>query len=349
VWFCGIRLWTKPTEKITIRSRFDWGLTFFLALLLIKLLIEIKGGSIPMDHSVKVPLFSFMLLGLFSMGFVRTSSPSQPENVTYIKGIGVILSFTFVILMLGGGLFILFLPQLQSLAVGGIELPAAMKSAMLQVLVPFMRMYMKVASNQSTSQVQEGTHFSANDVSTKVPSYPVIEPVEDPGILFYLFAIIIVVMLLVIAVFILLRLLQWLFSRSVLEDDRKKGIWELLLSYICAVKGFFLSLTIKSLKNPDTFSAAEKYFKRLLRWGRVSGLNHTASETPKEYGIRLGHRFPKIAKEIALIIHLHDDTIYGCLALDQGRISSARLALRRIRSPLWWAARIKFLWFQNRF
>jgi len=27
VWFCGTRLWTKPTEQTTIRSRFDWGLT----------------------------------------------------------------------------------------------------------------------------------------------------------------------------------------------------------------------------------------------------------------------------------------------------------------------------------
>ena len=348
VWFCGTRLWTKPTEQTTIRSRFDWGLTFFLSLLLVKLVIEMKGGSIPMDHSIKEPLFSFMILGLFSLGFVRTRSTSQQENVTYLKGVGIILSFTFVILMLGGGLFILFLPQLQSFAEAGIELPATMKSAMLQVLVPFMRMITKMASRQSTSQIQERTHFSTNNVSTNDGSDPINGPVADPGIFFYLFAGVIVVILLAIAGFIILRLLKWIFSRTVLEVDQKKGIWELLLSYIYTVKAFFLSLSIKIIKRPDTASAAEKYFNFLLRWGRISGLKHTASETPKEYGSRLGDRFPKIEKEIGLIVHIHDEAIYGCIPVDQSRISSARLALRKIRSPLLWFARIKFLCFQNR-
>jgi hypothetical protein len=78
-------------------------------------------------------------------------------------------------------------------------------------------------------------------------------------------------------------------------------------------------------------------------------LSHAVFETPKEYAIRLGHRFPQIEKEIRLIVHLHDEAIYGCISHDSHQISRARLALRRIRNPLLWFARIKSLCFHNRF
>ena len=93
----------------------------------------------------------------------------------------------------------------------------------------------------------------------------------------------------------------------------------------------------------------EKFYKLLLRWGRRSGLRHAVFETPKEYAVRLGHRFPQIEMEIRLIVYLHDDTIYGCITPDIQQISRAKLALRRIRNPLLWFARIKSLCFQNRF
>jgi hypothetical protein len=141
---------------------------------------------------------------------------------------------------------------------------------------------------------------------------------------------------------------KWLFSETVEEKD-KKGIWELLLLYIYLVKNLFSTLWIKILNNPDTSCAAGKFYRRLLRWGRFSGLHHIVSETPKEYGIRLGQRFPQIEKEIRFIIHVHDEAIYGCISLDGHQISRARLALRRIRNPFLWFARIKSLYYHDRF
>jgi hypothetical protein len=155
--------------------------------------------------------------------------------------------------------------------------------------------------------------------------------------------------------FILYRLLQWFYSKikwlfsETVEEKDQKGIWERLLLSISSVKKLFAIFWIKILNNPGTSCAAEKFFKLLLRWGRFSGLKHLVSETPKEYGIRLGYRFPQIEKEISLIIHVHDEAIYGCISPDSHQISRARLALRRIRSPLLWLARIKSLCFYNRF
>lgn len=147
--------------------------------------------------------------------------------------------------------------------------------------------------------------------------------------------------------FILPRLLKWFFSKTEEEND-KQGIWKLLLLVIYYVKNLFSTLWIKILSNPYTSRTVENVFKLLLRWGRFSGLKHTVSETPKEYGIRPGNRFPQIEKEIRLIIYVHDEAIYGFTSPDSHQISLVRLALIRICSPLLWFTRIKSLCFQNR-
>ena len=144
----------------------------------------------------------------------------------------------------------------------------------------------------------------------------------------------------------LLLKLKRFFSKTEEKND-KQGIWKLLLWVICSVKNLFSTLWIKFSNNPS-ISLAEKFYKFLLSWGRFSGLKHTVSETPKEYGIRPGNRFPQIEKEIRLIIYVHDEAIYGFTSPDSHQISLVRLALIRICSPLLWFTRIKSLCFQNR-
>jgi hypothetical protein len=131
------------------------------------------------------------------------------------------------------------------------------------------------------------------------------------------------------------------------EEGDKRSFWELLLSCILAAKRILSILWIKIFYPSDTSFAAEKYYRRLLRWGRISGLRHAVFETPREYGIRLGHLFPQIEKEIRLIVDLHDEAVYGGIPPDKHQLSRARLAFRRIRNPLLWFARVKSLCFQN--
>lgn len=344
LWFLGRRLSTKPTDRNTINHRFDIGLAFFLALLLIKLLIAVKVGVVPVAHSSTKVIMAFIILGLFSMGLVRTHSESQTTGASYFKGAGIVMSFTAITLMLGGGLFILFLPELQTLAETGADLLKTVARPMEQILIALSRFFLEGGIRRKFAKEPTGDSLPTINRSG-----------GEFGILHYLFIGITITILLAMAGFILYRLLKWFFSKikwlflETVEEKDKKGIWELLLSCILAAKRVLSILWAKIFHPPDTSCAAEKFYSRLLRWGRFSGLHHTVSETPKEYGIRLGHRFPRIEKEIRLIIHLHDEAVYGCILPDRNQISRTRLALRRIRNPFLWFARIKSLCFYDRF
>ena len=65
------------------------------------------------------------------------------------------------------------------------------------------------------------------------------------------------------ACFILYRLLKWLFSKikwffsETVEEKDKKGIWELLLSWILAAKRVISTLWFKMFNNHDNFAAGK--------------------------------------------------------------------------------------------
>jgi hypothetical protein len=338
LWYCGIRLVTKPTDQTTISHRFDAGLGFLLLLLVIKLAIATKGISIPVEYSAIRPITSFIILGLLSLGIVRNSSQSQVGGITYLKGIGIAMTFTFIILMLGGGLFILFLPEFQNLAQTSADLLKTLKKPVEQFVIFISSVYLESGFRRKSEPQLTGDYLPAIDKSG-----------GELGIIHYLFIGISIVILLSVIGFILYRLIKWLLSKirwllsETVEDRDQRGIWEFLLSCILAAIRILPTLWVKIFYPPDTSSAAEKFYRRLLRWGRISGLSHAVFETPKEYGIRLGHLFPQIEKEIRLIVNLHDEAVYGGISPDKHQLSRARIAFRRIRNPLLWFARLKSL------
>ena len=203
LWFCGIRLVIRPTDQTTISHRFDSGLGFLLLLLVIKLLIATKGVSIPVEHSATRPIISFIVLGLFSLGIVRNGSPSQVGGITYFKGVGIAMSFAFIILMLGGGLFILFLPEFQNLADTSAELLKNLKKPMEQFVIFISSVYLESGFRRQSEPQPTGDYL------------PTINKTGgELGILHYLFIGITIVILLSVVGFILYRLLKWLLSKT---------------------------------------------------------------------------------------------------------------------------------------
>ncbi len=343
LWFFGSRLGIKPTDKTTISHRFDIGLACFLVLLLIKLLIAVKGGVVPVTHSSTRAIMAFIVLGLFSMGFVRTPGGSQTASASYLKGAGIVISFTAITFMLAGGLFLLFLPELQALAETGAGLLKALRKPIEQMVIALSRFSLKSGVPRL---------FGSEPAGGMLPGAS--EPPGDLGIIHYLFIGFTISILLTMAGFVLYHLLKWLLFKmkwvfAETESEKvEKGVWELLLLCVRAAKRVLVMLRARFFHPPDSLCAEKKYYRRLLRWGRSSGLRRAISETPHEYGIRLGERFPQVQQEIRRIIHTHAEAIYGCVNPDSHQISRARRALRRIQNPSLWFARIKSLCFYDR-
>ena len=339
LWSLGRRLGVNPTDQTTVSQRFDTGLAFLLALLLIKLLIAVKSSAVPVAHSSTEAIISFMILGLFSMGFVRTLRKNQPPGTAYFKGAGIVLSFTAIILMLGGGLIVLFLPELKTIAGVSADLLKTATAPLGPVVIALIRF------------IFGGSYKSSPFPSPEKDGLPpIIAPLGvEPGFLHYLFMGLAVAALLGAAVFVLYHFLGWVFKWlfSTTEESKRTGIWKYLWSCLHAAKRIIATLWAKFFHPPAASLAVETFYKRLLRWGRFSGLPHVDSETPREYGVRLGQRFPQIEQEIGIIIHLHNETLYGCLPPDGRQVSLAMSGLKRIRYPSLWFVRLKSILFYS--
>jgi len=81
-------------------------------------------------------------------------------------------------------------------------------------------------------------------------------------------------------------------------------------------------------------------YTALLRWGNIGGLKHEHNETPLEYSDRLGSTFPRAQSEITLIINLFQQETYAEQVVDKEQFYKAQSALKRLRSPLLWPARL---------
>lgn len=340
LWFCGLRLITKPTDKAMISYRFDMGLGFLLFLFLVKLVLATKEVSLPITHSLTKVIVAYISLGLFSMGLVHTQSQSKTQGSSYLKGAGVALTFTAGILMLGGGLFILFLPQLQTVAEAGYGLLGNLKGPLENLVITLARGFLK-----GVMPSKSGAGVTGNDLPTINRSG------EMLSIFDYLFIGIGLMILLSMIGFILYRFLKWIFSKvswllsKTAKKKDSKGIWTLVLLFFSVVKILCVRLKRGILGRQDTSCAAENIYLRFLRWGRFSGLRRLPPVTPKEYGGLLGLRFPQIKKEIETIINMHAEVVYGGFFPESHQISSAKSALRRMRHPFLWFARLKSLLF----
>jgi hypothetical protein len=334
LWFCGIRLSLMPADQATVSHRFDMGLACFLAIGLIKLLINVKSGTLPLAHSSMMPLIVFMVAGLFSMGVVRTRDASRTENATGFRSAGVVLGFTFMILLTGGGLFLFSSPKLQTVAEAGGGWFGTLAGPIEQMVLVLARFFLENGFRLK---------LGADSPTGSPPAIPAMEGPEISEFIVHLATGITIALLLATLGLLLYVLLKWLSERLFVKTMKAKGrqgIWALLCLYADAIKHLFISILNRMHLIADTSCAADKFYQRLLRWGRLSGLDHDVAETPKEYGIRLGHRFPELQKEIRLIICLHDEAVYGGIVPDSHQISAAKYALKRLRNPLLWFARI---------
>lgn len=335
-WVGGFKIVTHPKDFYFVRNRFDMGMGVFLAILLIELLVIVKSGIHLQGLITGMLMFPFFIFGLLAFALVRNSGQGQRHFVMGYQGIGAVLSFTAAILLAGSGMVMLFLPHLTRAAEASLGMIKTAAHPLGRVLVQIL---LFIFGNRNiAARIQETPEQSSP------PEIPVLAGGNQSiwhDIFAWALAGILALLILTLLLFIIRQLLHWLFSIQPGAPhasspwgpliDLAKRIWLALLSIKRKLSAW--------VKGPQT---AVQLYAALVGWGHFSGLRHGPSETPAEYGLRLGKRFPFLKNEIQWIIETHGEAVYG-FNENMRSLSLARSALRRLRNPLNWPTRLKSL------
>lgn len=340
LWIGGIKLALKRPDRLTMASRFDLGTAAFLALLLIRLLMIAKGVAINQGELRDMSFIAFFMFGLLAMGMAGRGDPGKKDYVTTYRGAGAILGFTFLVLLLGGGLLVLFLPSFMRAAELGHDVLKAAAKPVVPVLIGMLRFVLV----RGCHMAPEKSRSSGGDQTDPLL---LTEAGKGTGLLHDILKWgalgLGCVILLSIIGFISYYLIRWLLSRKEAGPERS-SLWERLMRWMSTlsdvIRAFFGDMTRKRGKQGPVVSL----YTRLLRWGAGCGLPHMPVETPLEYGKRLSYQFPGLTSDITLIVERFSQSVYGGVSHDKNELDRLRLAWQRLRSPRHWPARFK-TWF----
>lgn len=339
-WIGGVTLARRSVSYRTLCSRFDLGIAVFFLLFLTKSLLLIKGGIRIEDPISQLLLFPFFLFSLLAIGLVRNQSTTPRNFLSGYQSIGIIISFTLVVILFGTALVLFFLPYLTLTAEVGHDILKTVARPLGAILVSVLRfIYFHGAIQQEKPSPPPKENIG--DLVSPAESSWWAELFEK--ILIWVFGSLFGLIALFafgVAVFYLFR---WLFSRTSISR-RRQSSWYLISLWVEQLRIFLLSWLRRIARRVKGYRKAVQLYTALLSWGRRSGIPHFLSETPIEYGLRLNHQFPALKREIKLIIDAFNREVYGEITLNEQQLGRARFALRRLRSPLHWPLRIK-TWF----
>ncbi len=340
-WLGGVSLGRRSPDYAKVCSRFDWGLLCFFVLFLTKLLVRVKG-EIEINDPVSFPLiFPFLIFGLLAIGLVRNRGDSQKEFLPGYRGIGTILSFILLVLVISTGLVLFFLPYLTMASELGYRILRAGAKPLGLILVSVLRfMYFRSSIRPEESHPPQSTSPRVPGMKGETAGWwsELAEKILAWGLWGLLGLALFVVC--AISTFYLLR---WLFSRTGKNRSRQKGR-SAFSEWIAGLRMFLLLIRAKLFFSLRGYPGAIHLYAGLLGWGRHSGLAHAPSETPREYGVRLEQRFPGLRGEIEMIVESFNHEVYGETVLSRQQLSVAKSAWRRLRSPVHWPSRLK-AWF----
>ena len=339
-WVGGVTLARRSTEYLTICARFDLGVAAFFCLLLVKFLLLVKGGIEMRDPAPELLLFPFFIFSLLAIGLARNSSSARRDFLRGYRGVGVLASFTVVVLAFGAGLVLLFMPYLSAAAEVGYGVLKSAAGPLSPILVRVLRfLFFRARLRQEAASGSPGGDEAEFITPTEGGWWSeLVERVLGWGLLGMG-----VLMGLILCALGTWYLLRWLFSRTPRSEGGhiqwQLALWWVQRQWVALVLG--VQRVVQRLRG---YRDALQLYRALLKWGRRSGLPHLLSETPAEYGSRLRKQFPSLTGEIGGIVEAFNLVVYGEVALDDELVTLAKLSWRRLRNPRYWPSRLKS-WF----
>jgi len=341
-WVGGVTFARRSTAYSTVCSRFDLGIAAFVLLFLTRFLVLYKGGIKIVDPLSQLLFFPFFIFSLLAIGLARNQSTAQKDFLPGYRGVGVILSFTVVVILFGTALVLFLLSPLALAAEVGYNILKTVAKPLGPVLVSILRFIFARGSIRPDAS-SGSPNGGAEDLITPVESSPWMEFIER--ILVWIFGSLLGLILIFVFCFALFYFLRWLLSRTSVPQTRQ-GSWHSFLSWLYRFRVFLISSWGLFARKAKGYKGAVQLYTALRIWGRHSGLPHSVSETPLEYGLRLKNRFPSLKREVESIIEAFNQEVYAGIILNEQQLAIVESAWRRLRSPLHWPLRLK-TWFSN--
>jgi hypothetical protein len=329
---------------------FDKGLGLFFLLLITKALVESKGGLYLQGRDIGFLAIAYFVFSLTSISIARNKSNVQKSFLSGHQGIGVILSISTLVTLLGTGTILLIYPYLYSVADSLLSATKVVAQPMESVLIKTLLFLFRPRelTLQPDNPYTDAPKMTDMD-TTKLTDMDT-QAVEGWGSLVQLIAGwglfgIIGMVTLGVLVYLLIYILRLLLKRS--PDDTAQPLstgWiSDLLRKLAALPLLMWRGWVSLLKGVD---CAAIVYAGMLRWGRRSGMILIHSETPAEYGNRLMNCFPGLRAEIELIVDAFNREVYGQTTTDRETLSRLRSAIRRMKRLRYWPSRIKVWFFQ---
>lgn len=336
IWRGGRTLIKSPMDYHHVCIQFDKGIGLFILLLLVKFLIQEKAGIRVDGLAIGFLVGAFFIFSLLSIFLVRKQPEVEKSFLTGYRGIGITLSLTSLVVLLGSGATLFFYPTLtqvaDSLQILLKEAAGPMTPVFAAILLfIFAPGKMRDDVGEITGSLSDMSGFSATSVGKW-------ETLILKGIGLGLMMIIGIVAAGLLGLFVR-YLLRLLLKKNIQDTPRMS------LSWIRDVARWIILLPVRVwrvlITLLDSNESAASVYTGLLVWGRRSGVGLLSGETPAEYGNRLVRHFPDLGDEISWIIDAFNKEIYGQITTDDNILIRLRSAQRRMEHIRYWPLRIK--------
>ena len=336
-WVSGAKLGRHPLNYVLICNRFDTGLTAFFALLLVQLVLVVRGGLTIAAPPDAFFMYTFFICGLMAIGLARHHGMAEKEFLPGLRGVAILLMFAIIILTATGLVATLAPPILTPIAEDGYVVLKTVAGPLGPIITRILLFIF--GRNVDYSVTAGGATGSTGEL---LPDQTAGQGLWLARLVAEGFFVVLALGMLTLIGFAVWRIVRWLLQREtgVRERRQKNNHLFELLRQLWAWLQYGLRVLRIYLAPPRDIG---RLFAGLQAWGRLSGVHRRIWETPKEYGERLGLRFPQTAGEIDTIVGAFQQQVYGEMTLDTNAISKAYAAWRRLRSPLQWPSRWRAL------
>ena len=344
IWLAGIMLARRTNSFYAVAGRFDIGVAVFVVLFVIA---GAAGGTI---SSAAYLVISFFLFSILAIALSRSRDATQKNYLSGYRGLGLLFSFTAAVLLFGGAGVLFFLPYLTAAADAGYVLLEWAGKPLLHFLGRALVFFFRYGSRSSTqapgTSPGDATDHTGMQTGESSPWGQLVESIIAWGLISAL-----TLAALLFTGWLLWHVMGWLLQKTP-SDSPQKALWETIFAWLDRWRSrwqFVLSgirgLLVPSKRAPGD---GEKRFKQLLKWGSSSGLSRRHTQTPQEYGLLLGQKFPALREDFRVITESFALELYGGKRLATWEKARVKQAWKRLISPLQWPRRLRFRWFGGR-